>query len=44
MHAGAKEIEAAFATEGVIKGQHDDAIGNEGVDQKGGDGHGERIE
>jgi hypothetical protein len=34
MHAGAVKIEAAFAAQGVIKGQHDDSLRNESVDQQ----------
>src|SRR5271170_6292130 len=45
MHAGAEQMEAAFATERVIHGERDDgAFGKESVDQQGSDGHGDGIE
>src|SRR5205807_2073489 len=44
MHANAEKIKAAFATEGVVQGQHEDSVGREGVDEQGSDGHGQGIE
>ena len=34
MHAGAEEVEAAFAAQGVVDGKKDEAVTDEGLDQK----------